>query len=73
MTNPKILIVDDDPANIAVLADILNPGHETFAVKSGTEALDWTGSGNTPDLVFLDVCMPEMDGYEVCWRPGCLA
>lgn len=65
---PKILIVDDDPANIAVLADILSPDHETFAAKSGVAALDWTASGNLPDLVLLDVRMPEMDGYEVCGR-----
>ncbi len=68
MTAPKILIVDDDPANIAVLADVLNHDYETFAAKGGKAALDWIYAGNTPDLVLLDVRMPEMDGYEVCRR-----
>lgn len=62
----KILIVDDDPTNIAVLTDILSPDYETFAVKSGAAALKWVSSGDPPDLVLLDVRMPEMDGYEVC-------
>jgi len=65
---PRILIVDDDPANIAILADILRPECEIFAVKSGADALKWLSSDNTPDLILLDVRMPQMDGYEVCRR-----
>jgi len=68
MNLQRILIVDDDPANIAILANILDPNHEIFAVKSGAAALEWTESGNLPDLILLDVRMPEMDGYELCRR-----
>lgn len=68
MTVPKILITDDDPANLAVLADILTPDCEVFAVKSGAAALAWVDSGNMPDLVLLDVHMPEMNGHDVCRR-----
>ncbi|MBI5589081.1 MAG: sigma 54-interacting transcriptional regulator [Deltaproteobacteria bacterium] len=64
----KILIVDDDPTNIAVLTDILSPEYETFAVKSGAAALKWVSAGDPPDLMLLDVRMPDMDGYEVCRR-----
>ena len=68
MTTSRILIVDDDPTNITVLADILKDDCETFAAKSGAAALKWVGSGKTADLILLDVRMPDMDGYELCRR-----
>ncbi len=63
---PKILIVDDVPENIEVLGEILADGHDILCAFSGREALDLAGEG--PDLILLDVMMPDMDGYETCAR-----
>lgn len=67
MTNKgKILAVDDTPASLKLLADILNAeGYEVRAALSGQLALH-SAIGNPPELVLLDICMPEMDGFEVC-------
>jgi adenylate cyclase len=62
----KILVVDDVPRNVKLLADILAvKGYEVVTAASGTEALE-TIRDEKPDLVLLDVMMPDMDGYEVC-------
>lgn len=63
----KILIVDDDPASIKVLKELLPPGNEVLAAANGEEALKIAGSAQ-PDLILLDIRMPGMDGYEVCAR-----
>ena len=61
-----ILIVDDVPANIRLLEAILAPeGHRLRSAASGREALKAVAE-RRPDLVVLDVLMPEMDGIEVC-------
>ncbi len=61
-----ILIVDDIPDNITVLSGVLRQnGYDVRAVRSGRDALR-TSKREPPDLVLLDVMMPEMDGYEVC-------
>ena len=63
---PNILIVDDNPANLKVLTLMLKKrGYEVRPVPSGKLALR-AAQSETPDLVLLDVNMPEMDGYEVC-------
>jgi len=63
-----VLIVDDNVQNLQVLADILRGGNFKIAmVKDGFKALDFI-SRKKPDLVLLDIMMPEMDGYEVCTR-----
>lgn len=63
---PKILIVDDNPKNIQVLASFLTAeGYELEYSTSGIEALEWLKEENF-DLVLLDIMMPEMDGFEVC-------
>ena len=70
MTTParrRILIVDDQPANIEVLVSTLEEDHELFFATTGARALQVV-AGNRIDLVLLDVLMPEMDGYEVCRR-----
>jgi adenylate cyclase len=69
MTAPsKILVVDDTPANVKLLADLLTvKGYAVVTASSGPEALARI-EGERPDLVLLDVVMPGMSGYEVCQR-----
>ncbi|HVA23630.1 MAG TPA: adenylate/guanylate cyclase domain-containing protein [Chloroflexota bacterium] len=65
---PKILVVDDTPANIKVLDAVLSPrGYEVLAAANGEEGLAKVAS-EQPDLVLLDVLMPGIDGHEVCRR-----
>ena len=61
----RILIVDDEKLNINVLVDLLKPDYKIMAAKSGEKALKAAHSKKPPDLVLLDIMMPEMDGYEV--------
>ena len=62
----RILIAEDDPAILAGLSDILKlEGFEVLEAFDGREALELYISGR-PDLVLLDVMMPEMNGYDVC-------
>ncbi|MCX7165414.1 MAG: response regulator [Rhodocyclales bacterium] len=63
-----ILVVDDQPDNLLVLADLLGSEHVVHTVNSGQKALDYLTLGHRADLVMLDVMMPEMDGFEVCRR-----
>jgi putative two-component system response regulator len=60
-----ILIVDDTPENLDVLSEILLPHYHVRAANGGTRALDIARGEQRPDLILLDVMMPEMDGYEV--------
>lgn len=61
----KILVVDDEPSIRKYLQTLLEvDGHEVAAVSSGKEALDRVGAGERPDLIILDLLMPEMDGLE---------
>ncbi|MBN1697136.1 MAG: two-component system response regulator [Spirochaetales bacterium] len=62
----RILIVDDDSANIAILTNILKSDYIINFSLSGKKALDIIGSKVNPDLILLDIVMPEMDGYDVC-------
>jgi len=64
--SPSILVVDDTPANLQMLADILKRrGYRARPVPSGRLAL-LAAKADPPDLILLDVNMPIMDGYEVC-------
>ena len=64
----KILLVDDVPANLSVLTSALEPeGYEIFAVHNGATALQVAAKA-APDLILLDVMMPELDGLEICRR-----
>jgi len=65
---PSILIVDDTPANLALLSDILRSDYRTKAAVSGEKALQLAFSGTPPDLILLDIMMPGMNGYLVCQR-----
>jgi len=62
----KILVVDDERFNINVLVELLKPSYKMMAAKNGQQALKAARSANPPDLILLDIMMPEMDGYEVC-------
>lgn len=62
---PTILIVDDTPENLSVLGELLQPAYRVRAANSGRRALQIALGTPTPDLILLDVMMPEMDGYEV--------
>jgi sigma-B regulation protein RsbU (phosphoserine phosphatase) len=66
MTKPRILVVDDTPANIKILADLLRKDYLLSVATRGADALQIGRSEDRPDLVLLDIMMPEMDGYEVC-------
>jgi len=65
---PDILIVDDVPANLTILGAILkNAGYKVRPVPNGMLALQ-VASKEKPDLILLDIMMPDMDGFEVCCR-----
>jgi class 3 adenylate cyclase/CheY-like chemotaxis protein len=65
-TPAKILVVDDTPKNVKLLADLLSAkGYAVATAASGAETLARL-EAEKPDLVLLDVVMPEMSGYEVC-------
>ncbi len=61
-----VLIVDDAPANLAVLTQILKEPYQVRAAKNGALALKIAHAPTPPDVILLDVEMPDMDGYEVC-------
>ncbi len=64
----KILIVDDDIDSLKLIGLMLQRhGYEVMAASSGTQALQKAGA-DIPDLIILDVMMPDMDGYDVCRR-----
>ncbi|OKH40567.1 hypothetical protein NIES2119_02880 [[Phormidium ambiguum] IAM M-71] len=64
----KILIVDDQPSNLRFLSDVLNQeGYNVKKAISGELALNYA-IASPPDLILLDIMMPEMNGYEVCRR-----
>jgi class 3 adenylate cyclase/CheY-like chemotaxis protein len=65
---PLVLVVDDLPANVRLLDAVLSPrGYRVLGAGSGPEALALVAE-RRPDLILLDIVMPEMDGYEVCRR-----
>ncbi len=67
-SNDRILIVDDNPLNLKMLDIILkNENYQTLKAENGFKALELARK-ELPDLVFLDIMMPEMDGFEVCQK-----
>lgn len=66
MNTPRILIADDEPKNIRLITALLKTqGYLFETAANGVEAVEKAGVFN-PDLIMLDIMMPEMDGYEAC-------
>ncbi len=61
----KILIVDDSPINITALVEILETEYDIFVATNGGDALK-IAEKQKPDLILLDIVMPEIDGFEIC-------
>lgn len=62
---PRLLVVDDQPINIQVMHQIFAGEYQVFMATTGQQAINLC-KVNPPDLVLLDIVMPQMDGYEVC-------
>jgi class 3 adenylate cyclase/ActR/RegA family two-component response regulator len=63
-----ILVVDDTPDNLALMSGLLKDDYKVKVANGGEKALKIAQSDTPPDLILLDIMMPEMDGYEVCKR-----
>ncbi len=69
LARSRILVVDDDPVNLHVLVNYLAARNiEVITARSGQQALRRMREGFQPDLVILDVMMPQMSGFELCRR-----
>lgn len=64
----RLLLVDDQPENIQNLAHLLPDQYHIQVAIQGAKALEIAGGDNPPDLILLDIEMPEMNGYDVCRR-----
>jgi len=67
-TKKVILIVDDVRDNIDILGKLLSGEYKVKVALNGPQALQIVENSGLPDLILLDIMMPEMDGYEVCRR-----
>lgn len=63
-----VLVVDDTPANLSLMSSLLKDTYKVKVANCGARALEIAQSGPPPDLILLDIMMPELDGYEVCRR-----
>jgi putative two-component system response regulator len=63
----SVLVIDDTPANLSLLNQLLRPHYRVRLASNGSRGLELVAM-QAPDLVLLDIMMPEMDGYEVCRR-----
>ncbi|MES2582200.1 MAG: two-component system response regulator [Pseudomonadota bacterium] len=61
-----VMVVDDTPANLILMNDLLQEQYTVKVVSNGARALKIANGDTPPDLILLDVTMPDMDGYEVC-------
>lgn len=66
-TKADILVVDDTPSNLDILREILSPEFRVRLCTNGQQAIT-LAKKSPPDLMLLDIMMPEMDGYEVCQK-----
>ena len=63
-----ILIVDDSPENLMVLTELLSPSYRVLAAQSGEKCLRIASGKTRPDLILMDMRMPQMDGLEATRR-----
>ena len=74
-TRQLVLVIDDTPENLSLMRDLLDPHYVVKVAPSGERGLE-IAAATKPDLILLDVMMPDMDGYEVCRRlkatPDCV-
>ncbi len=68
LSKPTVLVVDDSPENIDVLKAILEKDYKVKVALNGAKALKIVENQELPDIILLDIIMPEMDGLEVCRR-----
>ncbi len=68
-----VLVVDDTPDNLVLVSELLGERYRVKVANSGARALKAAQTDPVPDLVLLDIMMPEMDGYEVCRQLKALA
>ena len=61
-----VLVVDDTPTNIQLINSMLREQYKVKAATNGKKALKIARTEPHPDIILLDIMMPEMDGYEVC-------
>lgn len=61
-----VLIVDDSPANLSLMGELLKNHYKVLVANSGAKALKIARSMTPPDIILLDIMMPELDGYAVC-------
>lgn len=65
MSRPTVLIIDNEPAVLTSMSNVLSSDYRVRAANSGTRALQMLANPPLPDLILLDVQMPVMDGYAV--------
>lgn len=63
---PTLLVVDDSPDNLTLMSQVLKKQYRVKVANNGGRALKIALSSPSPDLILLDVVMPDIDGYEVC-------
>ncbi|MBF0509313.1 MAG: response regulator, partial [Deltaproteobacteria bacterium] len=68
LPRPKLLVVDDNPADLRVIMETLKGEYKIDTALNGEKALILAATDPLPDLILLDVMMPKIDGYEVCAR-----
>ena len=67
-TRPTIMVVDDTAQNLILMTELLRDDYRIIVANGGERALSLLSSGTLPDLILLDIMMPDLDGYEVLQR-----